>query len=54
MSVGIVSANGVDDIDAVFEELLRGHFEWGVAFLYETAGDTIFDVGELQMKLADI
>jgi hypothetical protein len=47
LCVGVVSADGVDDVDAVFEELLGGHFEWGVSFFDKSTSDAVFDVREL-------
>ena len=47
MGVGIVSSNGVNDVDFVLEECLGSYLEWGFAFGDKASFDAVFDVGQL-------
>ena len=47
LGVGIVAADGVDDIDLVLEELLGGNLQGRLALLAQTALDAVGHVGEL-------
>ena len=47
LGVGVVTADGVDDIDLILEELLGGNLKGRLALLAQTALDAIGHVGEL-------
>mmetsp|Transcript_1894 Transcript_1894/g.4180 ORF Transcript_1894/g.4180 Transcript_1894/m.4180 type:complete len:259 (-) Transcript_1894:207-983(-) len=53
LGVGIVSSNGVNDIDVVFDELLSSNFERSLSFLHESTGHAIFHVGELDTRVSN-
>lgn len=48
LGVGIITANGVDDVHFVLKELLRRNLEGRFAFLAQTALDAVGDVGQLR------
>jgi hypothetical protein len=47
LSVGIISTDGVKNMDLVLDELLGGNFERGIAFFDIATLDAIGFVGEL-------
>ena len=51
--VGVVAADGVQDVHAVFNQLVGGDFLRVFAFFNQTALDAVFDVGELNAAVAD-
>src|SRR6185312_9677562 len=52
-SVGIVSADGVEDVDPVPAQLLGRHVQRVLPRLDQTSLDAILDVGELDPAVAD-
>ena len=51
--VGIVTADGVEDVNAVLDELIGRDLERIFAFLYETALDAVLDVRKFNAAVAD-
>jgi hypothetical protein len=51
--VGVVTADGVEDVDTVLFELAGGDIERGLAFLDQAALEGVLDVGELDAAVAD-
>ena len=51
LGVGVVAANGVDDVHSVLDELLRRNLEGRFALFAQTALDAISDVCELRRGL---
>ena len=50
LGVGIVTPNGVNDVNAVLEQLLRSDFEGRGTGGHVPLFDAVFDVGELWKK----
>mmetsp|Transcript_34922 Transcript_34922/g.104175 ORF Transcript_34922/g.104175 Transcript_34922/m.104175 type:complete len:238 (+) Transcript_34922:1193-1906(+) len=53
LSVGVVSADGVDDVDVVSEELLGGSLEGSVALLDVATGHAVLDIGQLHSRVTN-
>ena len=51
--VGVVAADGVENVDAVLDELVGGGFLRVLALLDEAALHAVFDVGEFDAAVAD-
>ena len=51
--IGIVTTDGVEDVNAVFDELVGGDFLRVLAFFDEAALYAVFDVGEFNAAVAD-
>ena len=50
LCIGIITSNGVKDIDAVLEQLLSSNFRGSFTFLAVAALDAVLFVGELNKK----
>jgi hypothetical protein len=48
LCVGVVSSNGVKDIDVVLDELLGSDLKRGFVFFAKAASDAVLHVGELR------
>jgi hypothetical protein len=51
--IGVVTPDGVEDVDAVFDELVGGDLLRVFALFHETTFDAVFDVGEFDAAVAD-
>jgi hypothetical protein len=47
LSIGIVAANGMQDVDLIFQELLGSDFERRAAFFHVATANAVGSVGEL-------
>jgi len=48
LRVGIVTSNGVEDVNIVLEKLLGGYFKRSISLFDVSFGNTVINIGELE------